>query len=69
MQKVFKDEFSFFPNTWILPGDGNDLKNQFNKKKLKTFIIKPVNLCQGKGIYLVRNYEDIDVKSGEQMVA
>jgi hypothetical protein len=69
MQKVFKEEFSFFPKTWILPGDGNDLKNQFNKKKLKTFIIKPVNLCQGKGIYLVRNYEDIEVKSGEQMVA
>lgn len=27
MQKVFKEEFSFFPKTWILPGDGNDLKN------------------------------------------
>lgn len=69
MQRIFKDEFQFFPKTWVLPGDNNDLKQQFNKKKLKTFIIKPVNLCQGKGIYLVRNFEDIDIKSGEQFVA
>lgn len=43
MAKVFKEDYSFFPKTWILPGDANDLKQQFNKKKLKTFIIKPVN--------------------------
>jgi len=56
MQKVLPDDFNFFPKTWILPGDSNDLKQQFSMKKTKTFIIKPVNLCQGKGIYLVRNY-------------
>lgn len=36
---------------------------------MKTFIIKPVNLCQGKGIYLVRDYSDIDCRPGEQLVA
>jgi tubulin polyglutamylase TTLL6/13 len=69
MAKVLKDEYNFFPKTWILPGDANDLKQQFSKKKTKTFIIKPVNLCQGKGIYLVRDYGDIDLKPGEQLVA
>ena len=69
MQKAFKDEFNFFPKTWVLPSDQNDFKAQFNKKKAKTFIVKPVNMCQGKGIYLTRRFEDIDLKSGEQFVA
>ena len=59
MQKEWKDEFNFFPKTWHLPSDANDLKNQFSKKKQKTFIIKPVHMCQGRGIYLVRRFEDI----------
>lgn len=45
MQKAFKDDYNFFPKTWVLPSDTNDFKNQFNKKHSKTFIIKPVNLC------------------------
>ena len=63
--KVYPKEFNFFPKTWVLPSDQNDFKNQFNKKKAKTFIIKPVNMCQGKGIYLTRRFEDVDLKSGE----
>jgi len=27
MAKTFKDEYNFFPKTWCLPSDGNDLKN------------------------------------------
>ena len=45
MQKTYKDDFDFFPRTWILPQDANDLKSQFNKKKCKTFIIKPTHMC------------------------
>ena len=69
MAKELKDEYNFFPKTWQLPADNNDLKNQFNKKNNKTFIIKPVHMCQGRGIYLVRRFEDIDQKSGEPLVA
>jgi tubulin polyglutamylase TTLL6/13 len=65
LQKFFKGEFDFFPKTWVLPGDAAELKQQFNKKKTKTFIIKPTNMCQGRGIYLTRRYEDIDLKSGD----
>lgn len=66
MKKNFKEDYSFFPKTWCLPVDGYDLKNQFMKnKKPKTFIIKPVHMCQGRGIYLVRKFEDIIVEPGE----
>jgi len=68
MQKAFKDEFDFFPKTWNLPADQGDFKNQFTKKKAKTFIVKPVAGCQGRGIYLTRDFEDISMKDGSQYV-
>ena len=69
MAKEFKEDYNFFPKTWRLPIDNNELKSQFSKKKNKTFIIKPVHMCQGRGIYLVRRFEDIDQRAGEQLVA
>ena len=74
MQKAFPDDYNFIPKTWILPNDMHDFKNQFGdprqkKKTTKTFIIKPTNACQGKGIYLVRRLEDIDLRSNDQIVA
>ena len=68
MQKFFSNEFEFFPRTWILPFEASDFKGQFTKKKAKTFIVKPAANCQGKGIFLTRDYESIDLKSGEQFV-
>ena len=68
MQRVFKDDYNIFPKTWVLPQESADFRAQFqtvSKKKVKTFIIKPVNLCQGRGIFLVRKYEDVDLKPGE----
>jgi tubulin polyglutamylase TTLL6/13 len=63
MQKTFKEDYNFFPKTWILPSEMSEFKNQFSKKKNnKTFIVKPVHLCQGKGIFLVRKFEDVDLK-------
>ena len=51
-----------------MPFESSDFKNQFTKKKAKTFIVKPVANCQGKGIFLTRDFESIDLKSGEQFV-
>lgn len=69
MHKVFKEEYNFFPKTWILPGEMTDFRQQFNKgkgaKSNKTFIVKPVHLCQGKGIFLVRKFEDVELKPGD----
>lgn len=70
MHKIFPSDFNFFPKTWVLPQEMNDFRSQFNKKKNnKTFIIKPVHLCQGKGIFLIRRFEDMDLKQGDQYVA
>ena len=60
LQKLFPDDYNFFPQTWLLPIDFLEFKNQFNKNKNKTFILKPEAMSQGKGIFLVKNHENID---------
>jgi Tubulin-tyrosine ligase family len=50
MKKVFKDDYNFFPKTWILPSEMTDFRNQFTNVKSKKnghkiFIVKPVHLC------------------------
>ncbi|CDW87803.1 tubulin-tyrosine ligase family protein [Stylonychia lemnae] len=67
MKKVFSQEFNFFPKTWLIPQDAKDFKAQFNNKKAKTFIIKPEASCQGKGIFLTRNFDWL--QAGEHYVA
>ncbi|CAG9319004.1 unnamed protein product [Blepharisma stoltei] len=59
MKMMFPEHYNFFPPTWILPKDYNDLKNQFNAKRAKTFICKPEASCQGRGIFLTRKLEEI----------
>ncbi|XP_064605449.1 tubulin polyglutamylase TTLL7-like [Liolophura sinensis] len=63
IQKVLKEEYSFSPLTWVLPGDTTALINYAKdlkaKKKYRTFIVKPPNGSQGHGIGLYRNVEKI----------
>merc|ERR1719454_399499 len=68
MKKKFPDEYRFFPDTWILPTDLSDFKMQFNGKKNKTFIVKPSDGYQGKGIFLTRDFESIPVDYNSTMV-
>jgi tubulin polyglutamylase TTLL6/13 len=67
MRKLFPNDYNFFPPTWMLPTDLKDFKAQFNAKKAKTFIVKPEASSQGKGIFLTRHLEEIDLT--EPMVA
>lgn len=69
MKKVFPKDYRFFPDTWILPTDLSDFKAQFTAQKNKTFIIKPDNGCQGKGIFLVRDFEKMPEDYTQTMVA
>lgn len=62
MKNMFPGEFNYFPATWVLPRDYNDLKNQFIGKRSKTFICKPEASSQGKGIFLTRKLEEIPEK-------
>jgi tubulin polyglutamylase TTLL6/13 len=63
MKKRFPEEYRFFPDTWILPTDMADFKAQFNGKKNKTFIVKPSDGYQGRGIFLTRDFESIPMDS------
>jgi len=67
MEKYFPKDYAFFPKTWLLPADLKSFKEQFNYRKAKTFIIKPEAGCQGKGIFLTRNFDWY--QSGEHYVA
>ena len=62
MQKIFPDDYKFFPQTWLLPSEYPDYRSQYNakKKNSKTFIVKPEASCQGRGIFLTRNLDDVN---------
>ena len=65
LSKLYKREYNFDPKTWILQSDLADFRTQFEDNKDSTFIIKPVNMCQGRGIFLSKRMEDIGIKAGE----
>lgn len=62
MQKLFPEEFGYFPKTYLLPSDYGELRATFQqqKKSKTTYIVKPDASSQGKGIYLTRSLDDID---------
>ena len=63
IKRAFPDKYAFFPRTWILPGEASDFRNRFIDRngrvinRRKTYIIKPDNMAQGRGIYLSRNHD------------
>jgi tubulin polyglutamylase TTLL6/13 len=63
LQKIFPKEYSFYPRTWVLPGEMADFRSQFdnmgNSLGNKIFIIKPDAGCQGRGIFLTRTIENV----------
>jgi tubulin polyglutamylase TTLL6/13 len=67
MKKFFSADYSFFPETWILPTDYPDFKYQFRKGR--TYIVKPDNSCQGKGIFLTQSLESIELDFSQGLVA
>jgi tubulin polyglutamylase TTLL6/13 len=67
MRKLLPTDYNFFPTTYMLPHDYNDFREDSKNSKVpNTFIVKPEDSCQGKGIYLTRNWESI--KASDQMV-
>lgn len=65
MQRSYPQEYDFFPQTWVLPGDNTDFRNQAprskeaKKKNKQCYIVKPDGLSQGKGIFMSRDPERI----------
>ncbi|XP_030353710.1 tubulin polyglutamylase TTLL6 isoform X2 [Strigops habroptila] len=66
MLKLFPKEYKIFPRTWCLPADYGDFRAYGCVRKKRAFICKPESGCQGKGIFITHNPEDI--KHGEHMI-
>eukprot|EP00826_Nyctotherus_ovalis_P056672 TRINITY_DN769_c0_g4_i1.p1 TRINITY_DN769_c0_g4~~TRINITY_DN769_c0_g4_i1.p1 ORF type:complete len:532 (+),score=127.04 TRINITY_DN769_c0_g4_i1:369-1964(+) len=60
MYRSFREEYEFFPQTWILPGDWNCMKADVEKGINDSFIVKPEGLSQGKGIFLTKGIDSIN---------
>lgn len=60
MKKEFPDDYNFFPDTFCLPADSNKLYSLYhNHNKIPTHIVKPESSAQGKGIYLIKKFDQI----------
>ena len=60
LRKLFPDHYSFFPRTWMFPSDTGELKSQMQSTKNLYFIVKPEASCQGRGIFLTRNIDEVN---------
>lgn len=62
MRKGFKDEYDFFPKTYIIPRDMAMIKQEafgyFGRSK-HALIVKPDGGSQGRGIFLTKSFRDI----------
>ena len=61
MQKQFPSEFQFFPKTWLLPYQIEELKTFSNHNSNANFIVKPEAMSQGKGIFITKRFDQIDM--------
>jgi Tubulin-tyrosine ligase family. len=61
MKKGFEIEYDFFPKTYIIPRDMAIMKEAFDYfgRSKHAFIVKPDGGCQGRGIFLTKNFRDI----------
>ncbi|XP_068265935.1 tubulin polyglutamylase TTLL13 [Nyctibius grandis] len=66
MLRLFPKEYNIFPRTWCLPADYGDLQAYRRARKSRTFICKPESSCQGRGIFVTCNPEEIP--HGERMI-
>ncbi|CAO1410125.1 unnamed protein product [Diamesa serratosioi] len=66
MLRLFPDEYNIFPKTWCFPADLGDAIQFSRQHKNKTYILKPDQGSQGRGIWLTKNLKD--VKTNERMI-
>ena len=55
LQQMLPEDYDFFPKTWILPFNFNNLQDYAEENSYKkVFIAKPDASCQGRGIFLTK---------------
>ncbi|GAB5363425.1 hypothetical protein AAMO2058_000881900 [Amorphochlora amoebiformis] len=64
LAKILPDVYDFFPKTWVIPREKDDLLRdyaQMKKKGMKPiFICKPVSGARGNGIWMTKDVYKID---------
>ncbi|CAB3400776.1 unnamed protein product [Caenorhabditis bovis] len=73
MQKLFPDEYEFYPKSWFLPAHMDDFYAYYHgriraNKSEMWFIVKPDEGAQGTGIYLINNPDQIRNINVKQLV-
>lgn len=61
MELKFPGEYNFSPPAWVLPHEAIELKNYIERKKTLSMIVKPEGASQGKGIFITKSLEDINL--------
>eukprot|EP00658_Telonema_sp_P-2_P036126 TRINITY_DN26184_c0_g1_i1.p1 TRINITY_DN26184_c0_g1~~TRINITY_DN26184_c0_g1_i1.p1 ORF type:complete len:455 (-),score=105.83 TRINITY_DN26184_c0_g1_i1:123-1487(-) len=61
MARKFPKDYNFYPKTWVLPGEIDTFRAQFDDKgeSKQWYIVKPDGGCQGKGIFLAQSFDKI----------
>ena len=69
MQAKYKSkEYNYCPQTFLIPNEGDQFKEHLEKLKEndnnpdKLWIVKPNKLSRGRGIYLIKNFSQLDLK-------
>lgn len=60
MRQGFPAEYEYFPRTWVLPKDYQDLIAYAESNGNNVYIVKPQAQCQGRGIYLTTNIASLN---------
>ncbi|XP_073977958.1 tubulin polyglutamylase ttll6-like isoform X3 [Rhodnius prolixus] len=59
MLKLFPSDYNFYPRSWCLPTELNEVLEFCKVYRNKPLIVKPDIGCQGKGIFITKNLNDI----------
>ncbi|CAE7660137.1 TTLL11, partial [Symbiodinium pilosum] len=62
LQKLWPEKFRFWPKSWLLPAETDELCQWLDKHKASTVIVKPEGGSQGEGIFLVQDAPSLRLK-------
>lgn len=60
MLKMFPNDYQIFPKTWHLPADYGDAVKFARQHRNRTFILKPDQGAQGRGISLTKSLKELN---------
>ncbi|KAK9506683.1 hypothetical protein O3M35_008574 [Rhynocoris fuscipes] len=59
MLRLFPNDYNFYPRSWCLPTELNEVLDYCKVHRNKSLIVKPDIGCQGRGIFITKNLNDL----------